>query len=462
MRQATGPSITAAAAVVAISLVVPVGTAPGAAATSELAGRAGAPAAAALAGGPSQAPAATPRVSNRSANARISTVLRARTQSPVLGSRFTMTVWDTATKQYIYGKRASASLRGASTTKVLTSVGALAALGPAHRFATDVRAGSTPDEVVIVAGGDPLLTSADLRDLAASTAHALLADDSSGTSATQARSASAVPTIRVRADDSLFGDQGLRSIGWRPSYVPGEVRTVGAFTRDDRALRDATRDVGEYFAAALRGQGLPATYVGEGTADPYAATIARFPGHSVAEAVSRTLLVSENDAAEMLFRHVAIARGLPATWAGARRAMAQTLRELRVPLAGVRIVDGSGLSLEGRLTAGALTSALNRALSPRHPRLAGLRGWLPVAGVSGTLKASNKRFSIAPSRCAAGLIQAKTGTVADAIALAGYARGADGATKVFVSIVNARPTRYTRITTRIHVDRAASSVTGCW
>jgi len=91
-----------------------------------------------------------------------------------------------------------------------------------------------------------------------------------------------------------------------------------------------------------------------------------------------------------------------------------------------------------------------------------MRGWLPVAGRTGTLRAGYKRFHSKPSKCAAGLIQAKTGTVADAIALAGYAAGADGQTKVFVSIVNSRPTRYSRVTTRTAVDKATSSITGCW
>jgi D-alanyl-D-alanine carboxypeptidase/D-alanyl-D-alanine-endopeptidase (penicillin-binding protein 4) len=237
---------------------------------------------------------------------------------------------------------------------------------------------------------------------------------------------------------------------------------VGAFARDDRKVRDATRDAGSYFAAALRDLGVSATYAGRAAAAPEAVTLASIPGHTVAQAVSRTLLVSDNDTAEMLFRHVAVGRGLPGTWAGARQGLADTLRELQVPLDGVRIVDGSGLSLEGRLTAGALTSALARALSPEHPELAGIRGWLPVAGRTGTLKPGYKRFHSKPAKCAAGLIQAKTGTVADAIALAGYAAGADGQTKIFVSIVNSRPTRYSRVTTRAAVDRATSSITGCW
>jgi D-alanyl-D-alanine carboxypeptidase/D-alanyl-D-alanine-endopeptidase (penicillin-binding protein 4) len=391
-----------------------------------------------------------------------------------------MTVWDTASSRYVYKRRSTASLRGASTTKVLTAVGVLATLGPDHRFATTVRAGATPDEVVLVGGGDPLLTSADLRTLAASTAAALGAAHNPTPSPSPSGSAAPAPTastttastttapppstprtIVVRADDSLFSSEG-RARGWQPGWVPSQVRAVRAFARDDNKARDATADAGTYFAAALRTLGLAATYAGEATAPAGSAALATFPGHSVAEATRRMLLVSDNDTAEMLFRHVAVARGLPGTWTGARRALADTLRELRVPLKGVRIIDGSGLSLEGRLTAPALTSALNRALSPAHPELSGLRGWLPVAGRTGTLRASYKRFHSRPARCAAGQIQAKTGTVADAISLAGYATGTDGRTKIFVAIVNSRPTRYSRLTTRQHVDRAASSVTGCW
>jgi serine-type D-Ala-D-Ala carboxypeptidase/endopeptidase (penicillin-binding protein 4) len=433
----------------------------------------------ALAPSPLTAAAARTRVTTAVANARIAQVLRTRTSSRILGKRFTMTVWDPTARTSVYGRRPNASLRGASTTKILTAVGALAAMGPEHRFPTTVRAGAVPGEVVLVAGGDPLLSTADLRRLAADTARALgaaapTASPAPASPAASSPSASASPTgtptpaatpataVVVRADDSLFGDQQYRSRGWPRSYVPTQVRMVGAFARDDRKVRDATADAGAAFASALRAVGVPARYAGEAAARPDAPTLATFAGHTVAEAVSRTLLVSDNDTAEMLFRQVAVARGLPATWAGARQALATTLAELDVPLAGVRIIDGSGLSLEGRLTAGALTAALARAIDPAHPRLAGLRGWLPVAGRTGTLRAGYQRFHARPSRCAAGRIQAKTGTVADAIALAGYATGADGATKVFVSIVNSRPTRYSRVQTRIAVDRAASSVTGCW
>jgi D-alanyl-D-alanine carboxypeptidase/D-alanyl-D-alanine-endopeptidase (penicillin-binding protein 4) len=419
-------------------------------------------------------------VSTRASNRRIKKVLRKRTRSKVLGKRFTMTVWDSARGSYVYKRRSKKSLRGASTTKILTAVGVLHTLGPEHRFTTSVRTGATPDEIVLVAGGDPLLSSAELRELAASTAAALgfTSPDPDPTpsgapsvapepTASPAPSPSPTPastpqrTITVRADDSLFGGS-VRSKGWRRSWLPRQVRPVGAFARDDNKVWNATKDAGTYFAAALAKLGVPATYAGEATASPDASTLATSSGHTVAEAVSRMLLVSDNDTAEMLFRHTALGRGLKATWRGSRKALTETLRELRIPMSRVRIVDGSGLSMKGRVTARALTAALARALSPEHPELAGIRGWLPVAGRTGTLRASYKRFHSRPARCAAGKVQGKTGTLADAISLAGYATGADGRTKVYVSIVNSRPTRYSRLQTRWAVDRAVSSVTGCW
>ncbi len=420
------------------------------------------------------------------ANARIKSVLPKRTRKKILGKRFTMSVFDAQDGEFVYKRRSKAALRGASTTKILTTIGALALLGPEHRFPTTVRQGSTPDEIILVAGGDPLLTSANLRALARRTAAALTSASAAEGQASPAPAASGSPepsasslpatsgpdpsnapaeptarTITVRADDSLFSGSG-QSRGWPNFYLPNEVRPVGAFARDDRKVRDATKDTGAYFAAALRAAGVPATYSGEGVAGTDSATLASYRGHRLAKAVSRTLLVSDNDTAEMLFRHIAVARGLPGTWEGARQALTDTLTELGVPMTRVQIIDGSGLSLDGRLTARALTAALTLALSADHPELAGLRGWLPVAGRTGTLQAAYLRFTAKRARCAAGLVQAKTGTLADSIALAGYAAGADGHTKVFVSIVNSRPTRYSRLTTRKAVDRVVSGITGCW
>ncbi len=413
----------------------------------------------------------------------MSTLLPTRTTNRVLGKSFTMTVWDTAQGRSVFAKNAASRLRAASTTKILTCVAALQTLGAEHLMPTTVFAGA-PGSVVLRAGGDPLLTSANLRLLARDTAAALrgVPIPSTPTPSNPApATASATPpgatpapttstpvvaasgaklTVSVLVDDSLFPGTG-QSRGWPNSFLPSQVRPVNAFARDDNKSRNPAADAGTYFARALRNYGIAATYRGHGS--PVGVTpLATFAGHSIAAAVSRALLISDNDTAEMLFRQVALGRGLGADWAGARQATRAVLTELSIPLAGVELVDGSGLSLQGRLTAGALTAALARAISPEYPRLAGLRGWLPVAGRTGTLARGAGRFTTAPTKCAAGRIQAKTGTLADAIALAGYAQGADGNTKIFVAVVNSRPTAYSRLTTRRSVDRAVATLTGCW
>jgi D-alanyl-D-alanine carboxypeptidase/D-alanyl-D-alanine-endopeptidase (penicillin-binding protein 4) len=431
------------------------------------------------------------------ANSRIADVLAARTISPVLGPRFTMTVWDTADGRYVYAKQADEILRGASTMKLLSGVAVLQAWGAEHRMPTQVLTGRA-GEIVLRAGGDPLLTSSDLRSLARSTAIALKsgalgqATPTGAPSSAAATSASASPTpsasptssdqpgaspsptarpgasaqairasaaVVVRADDSLFPGSG-QSRGWPNTYLPWQVRPVNAFARDDNKVRDAAADAGRYFTRALAGYGIPASYGGEATAPDGARTVATFAGHTVGQALARELLESDNDIAEMLFRQVAVATGNTADWDGARSATRAVLAELGIPLTGVEIVDGSGLSLDDRLTAGALTAVLTKVL--QRERLSALRGWLPLAGRTGTLRTADGRYNTAPSRCAAGLIRAKTGTLADAIALAGYATGSDGRTKIFVAIVNGRPTRYSRLSTKRAVDRVAASVTGCW
>ena len=84
---------------------------------------------------------------------------------------------------------------------------------------------------------------------------------------------------------------------------------------------------------------------------------------------------------------------------------------------------------------------------------------MAVAGVSGTLAPDYLRYVTAPTRCAAGLIEAKTGSLSGVIALSGLARGADGRLKAFSFLLNRVSST---LRTRRAVDRLATTVTGCW
>jgi serine-type D-Ala-D-Ala carboxypeptidase/endopeptidase (penicillin-binding protein 4) len=124
---------------------------------------------------------------------------------------------------------------------------------------------------------------------------------------------------------------------------------------------------------------------------------------------------SDNFLAEMILKHLGEALGGSGTTAAGARVVVAALREAGVPLGGVRIADGSGLSRLDRLTAAAIVSILQAGSSDpaiRDPFLASLA----VAGVDGTLE---HRMESRPARSR---VIAKTGTTSRASALAGFVR----------------------------------------
>ena len=99
-----------------------------------------------------------------------------------------------------------------------------------------------------------------------------------------------------------------------------------------------------------------------------------------------------------------------------------------MPLAGVRLADGSGLSRLDRLTASAVVALLEAGLAEGDLRDAFLDS-LAVAGVDGTLE---DRLESRPAR---GQVIAKTGTTSAASALSGFVRDR----YVFAILQNGRP-----------------------
>jgi PBP4 family serine-type D-alanyl-D-alanine carboxypeptidase len=124
---------------------------------------------------------------------------------------------------------------------------------------------------------------------------------------------------------------------------------------------------------------------------------------------------SDNFVAEMLLKQLGAALGPHGTTAAGAAVVRATLQDAGVPTSGVRVVDGSGLSLLDRLTARALVRLLRAAERDpaiRDPFLSSLS----VAGISGTLR---DRLRKRPARSR---VIAKTGTTLRSCALAGFVR----------------------------------------
>ena len=137
---------------------------------------------------------------------------------------------------------------------------------------------------------------------------------------------------------------------------------------------------------------------------------------------------SDNFTAEMLLKQLGASVSVPGTTAGGAAVVRQALDDAGVPLGGVVIADGSGLSLLDRTTPRALEGLLEAAWN--DPALRGpFTQALAVAGVNGTLEDRMRR---APAR---GNVLAKTGTTNLASALSGFA----GGRYAFSVVQNGRP-----------------------
>ena len=176
------------------------------------------------------------------------------------------------------------------------------------------------------------------------------------------------------------------------------------------------------------------------------------------------LLDSENNIAELLYRHVALATGHAPTWAGSQQAALANLDALGIDRTALKLDDGSGVSRDDRLTALTLALLLRLASTGDPGRFSVMLepGALPTSGVDGTLASRLHRYSTKPSSCARGDIRAKTGTLFDTIALSGITHDVDGQSKVFSFLVNDRPQSVTPLKTRQALDGLAATVTGCW
>jgi D-alanyl-D-alanine carboxypeptidase/D-alanyl-D-alanine-endopeptidase (penicillin-binding protein 4) len=380
------------------------------------------------------------------------------------GGKLSVSVADVVTGQELYATAGSMALVPASTTKVITGVTALAALGPAHRLSTRVVVGANPGEIVLVGGGDPTLApGANGTYPAAARLDEL---------ATAVRAALGTTTpAKVVYDSSLFAGPDY-AVGWDATIAeegygaPIRALTIdGARTvpnADPHASYQPPRHTQPDLVAArafAKALGLSPNAVVAGTAPAGARELARVESPPMARLVELMMLDSDNVLAEALARQVAIARQQPATFEGAATAMRTVLTELGVMTDGFGLVDGSGLSKNGRLSATLLTSVLSIAARSDRPQLHAVFAGLPVAGYSGTL--STRYQKPTNGGPAAGYVRAKTGTLgADGIhSLAGIVVDGDGRTLAFAVLANSVTKSET--SAREGMDRLAAALASC-
>ncbi len=335
--------------------------------------------------------------------ARLSQALRA----PHVSSSAAV-VLDLATGAAVYSRNGSLPLLPASNEKLAITYAALTALGPAFRIETDVlgdgvQSGETwQGDLVLKGYGDPTLSSADL---------ALLAQQVRDDGITKV-------TGRVVGDATWF-DVRQTSPGWKAAFYIMESPPLSALIVDRAHVGKWTSHnpplaAAQLFRKALAHVGVTVGHAATlGGSGDTATTLASVDSPTLGALVHRMDLASDNFVAEMLLKELGAVQVGSGTTAAGVGLVTGLLAQAGVPLTGVRLVDGSGLSLLDRMTANALASLLTVMWNDPGVRLE-LLSSLPVAGRSGTLV---HRMRHGP---ATGVVQAKTGTTDNASALSGY------------------------------------------
>jgi D-alanyl-D-alanine carboxypeptidase/D-alanyl-D-alanine-endopeptidase (penicillin-binding protein 4) len=162
--------------------------------------------------------------------------------------------------------------------------------------------------------------------------------------------------------------------------------------------------------------------VGERQTPADAQELATVASPSIATLVRLTLAPSDNLLAEMLLKTLGARFGATGSTAAGGAVVRTTLGRFAVRPA---IADGSGLSRSNRTTPRQVVLLLDRMRE-----LPELRAGLAIAGRTGTLE-DRMRHSSAQDRC-----QAKTGTLSNVSALAGYCRTPNGHLIAFAFLHN--------------------------
>jgi D-alanyl-D-alanine carboxypeptidase/D-alanyl-D-alanine-endopeptidase (penicillin-binding protein 4) len=313
----------------------------------------------------------------------------------------------------IYRRNSKTPLPPASTQKNVTGLLVLLALGPSARLRTEVAATAVPvggrleGSLWLVGGGDPYLTSAGLRQLAADVR------------------AAGVTTVAgdVLLDDTRY-DGRRRAAGWKASFMPGQSGPLSALAVDrnawrrDRAfLADPALPAAARFRDMLTAAGVTVSGTVRRQVRPAeATTLAARPSAPMSAVVARVLKTSDNFAAELLLKELGRVVRADGSSAGGTAAARTVLA--RIGVAPGASADGSGLSAHDRQAPGTQVALLRAARASAVG--ASFRAALPIGCVDGTLR---RRFC---RTAAAGRVSAKTGTLLGVRTLAGYTTTASG------------------------------------
>jgi D-alanyl-D-alanine carboxypeptidase/D-alanyl-D-alanine-endopeptidase (penicillin-binding protein 4) len=346
----------------------------------------------------------------------------------------------------VFAQQPTTPMTPASLLKLITGAAAIDRLGADTRLRTEVRSaapvagGVVSGDLYLVGGGDPLLMTGDYF---AALKHPP-AERSSLEALADAIVAAGVRSVtgRVVGDESRF--DGVRyNPRWVPSIAsevsigPMTALTVNGGLDEYPSSPDLRRPAphpapdpaamaSDRLAGLLRERGVVIAGAGSRGVTPSGSVeVAHLDSAPVGALVQEMLRESDNTTAELLAKEMGVRAAATGTTDAGLTVVNQEIATRGLPADGAAVVDGSGLSSDNKVTCSILQGLLNQEGST-----GALAGGLAVAGRTGTLE---KRFT---GQAVAGRLRAKTGTLSQVTALAGFLATAHGTNVTFTYILN--------------------------
>jgi D-alanyl-D-alanine carboxypeptidase/D-alanyl-D-alanine-endopeptidase (penicillin-binding protein 4) len=331
---------------------------------------------------------------------------------------------DLGSGEEIYASKADVARMPASVEKLYTTAAALLRYGPEGRLKTEILADALPDatgtivgDVVLRGGGDPTFGPTAISELASRLTQAGLTHI----------------TGRVIGDESAFDAfRGVPSSGFRLTSEVGPLSALSYNRGRTGRMRPYYQTSPAKFAAdafekALERRGVKITGSARSGLAPTGMTpLSEWESQPISAIVRQMNPPSDNYMAEML------SKGLGSQFGGegSTAAGGAVVREALEPL-GITptIVDGSGLSRSNRTTPRHVVELLKH-MDDSELRVP-FEASLAVVGRNGTVS-TRMRGTAAQDRC-----NAKTGTLRDVSALAGFCTTAGGERVAFAFLMNA-------------------------
>ncbi len=274
--------------------------------------------------------------------------------------------------QPVGGKNRDKPLRPASNVKIITAAVALQVLGADHVYTTEVR-GSLANGVVngdlyLVGGGDPLLSSEWWKG--PNTKYPPF-----NTTSIEALAQSIKDAGVTRIDGAIVGDASRYDDEWyAPSWTSDVKFTEGGpisalLVNDSRESNTTSSNdpaIGAATVLTKALQDIGVTVAGsptKGAAPGDTPLVASISSQPLPAVLQEMLTTSDNNTAEMVLKEIGVKSGGGGTREAGLAAVTSTLQQWGVPLDGVELVDGSGLSDDNRLTCTVLLDVLQHQSS---------------------------------------------------------------------------------------------------